>query len=224
MSASTRGEPQPQALALLSPYSRQASATESSAAPSQSTFASGARLLARDVALDRERRRQRHQPEPEQPRRVQRLDDQARDHEPDAAADAERGADPADRGRTRSGGNVSRMIPNASGKIPPPTPWITRPRDEHAERRRERAHHAAGGERPAAPWSARGRGRRGRRACRRSASRPTPRAGSRSGSTRPTPASAPNSRWISGRAGETTVCESANAIPASSRDRKTTRV
>ena len=28
---------------------------------------------------------------------------------------------------TRSGGNVSRMIPNASGKIPPPTPWITRP-------------------------------------------------------------------------------------------------
>ena len=28
---------------------------------------------------------------------------------------------------TRSGGNVSRMIPNASGKIPPPTPWMTRP-------------------------------------------------------------------------------------------------
>ncbi len=28
---------------------------------------------------------------------------------------------------TRSAGNVSRMIPNASGKIPPPAPWITRP-------------------------------------------------------------------------------------------------
>ena len=28
---------------------------------------------------------------------------------------------------TRSGGNVSRMIPNASGKMPPPTPWMTRP-------------------------------------------------------------------------------------------------
>ncbi len=35
------GEPQPHALALLSPYSRHASATESSAAPSQSTRASG---------------------------------------------------------------------------------------------------------------------------------------------------------------------------------------
>ena len=28
---------------------------------------------------------------------------------------------------TRSGGNASRMIPNASGKIPPPTPWMMRP-------------------------------------------------------------------------------------------------
>ena len=36
-----RGEPQPHALALLSPNSSAASATESSAAPSQSTFASG---------------------------------------------------------------------------------------------------------------------------------------------------------------------------------------
>ena len=27
----------------------------------------------------------------------------------------------------RSGGNVSRMIPNASGKTPPATPWMTRP-------------------------------------------------------------------------------------------------
>ena len=36
--------------------------------------------------------------------------------------------------------------------------------------------------------------------------------------------SAPYSRWISGRAGETTVCESANAIPASSSEMKTTRV
>ena len=41
VNASTRGEPQPHALALLSPYSRLASATDSSAAPSQSTFASG---------------------------------------------------------------------------------------------------------------------------------------------------------------------------------------
>ena len=48
---------------------------------------------------------------------------------------------------TRSGGNVSRMIPNASGKMPPPTPWMTRPSDQHAERRRQRAHRAAGGER-----------------------------------------------------------------------------
>ena len=29
---------------------------------------------------------------------------------------------------TLSGGNVSRMIPNASGKTPPATPWITRPK------------------------------------------------------------------------------------------------
>ena len=28
---------------------------------------------------------------------------------------------------TLSGGKVSRMIPNASGKTPPATPWITRP-------------------------------------------------------------------------------------------------
>ena len=28
---------------------------------------------------------------------------------------------------TRSRGNSSRMIPNASGKTPPPTPWMTRP-------------------------------------------------------------------------------------------------
>ncbi len=28
---------------------------------------------------------------------------------------------------TRSGGNVSRMIPKASGNTPPATPWITRP-------------------------------------------------------------------------------------------------
>ena len=28
---------------------------------------------------------------------------------------------------TRSRGNSSRMIPNASGKIPPAAPWITRP-------------------------------------------------------------------------------------------------
>ena len=33
---------------------------------------------------------------------------------------------------TRSGGNVSRMIPNASGKTPPATPWITRPRSARA--------------------------------------------------------------------------------------------
>ena len=28
---------------------------------------------------------------------------------------------------TRSRGNSSRTIPNASGKMPPPAPWITRP-------------------------------------------------------------------------------------------------
>jgi hypothetical protein len=28
---------------------------------------------------------------------------------------------------TRSCGKVSRMIPNASGKMPPPTPWMMRP-------------------------------------------------------------------------------------------------
>ena len=37
-------------------------------------------------------------------------------------------------------------------------------------------------------------------------------------------ASAPYSRWISGRAGETTVCDSANAVAASSSEKKTTRV
>src|SRR5215213_645267 len=33
---------------------------------------------------------------------------------------------------TLSGGNVSRMIPNASGNTPPATPWITRPRISNA--------------------------------------------------------------------------------------------
>ena len=28
---------------------------------------------------------------------------------------------------TRSDGNSSRTIPNASGKMPPPAPWMTRP-------------------------------------------------------------------------------------------------
>ena len=125
---------------------------------------------------------------------------------------------------TRSGGKVSRMIPNASGKIPPPTPWMTRPSDEHAERRRERAHRAAGREDQqherqdpaAAEQVAELADDRRRDRGREQVAGEDPRA--------PTPASAPYSRWISGRAGETTVCESANAIPASNSDRKTTRV
>ena len=39
---------------------------------------------------------------------------------------------------TRSRGNSSRTIPNASGKMPPPAPWITRPTIIRTERARQR--------------------------------------------------------------------------------------
>ena len=44
---------------------------------------------------------------------------------------------------TRSGGNVSRTMPKASGNTPPATPWITRPTSSSSIECAERAHHAA---------------------------------------------------------------------------------
>ena len=104
-------------------------------------------LLARDVAVDGERGRQGHQAEPEQPRRVERFDDQAGDHEPDAAADAERGADPADRGRHPLGREGLADDPEREREDAAADALDDAAEHEHAERRRERAHRAAGGER-----------------------------------------------------------------------------
>ena len=47
---------------------------------------------------------------------------------------------------TRSRGNSSRTIPNASGKIAPPRPWIDAGADHHRERRREGRDQRSGGE------------------------------------------------------------------------------
>ena len=55
------------------------------------------------------------------------VDDRAREHDPEAAADPEdRGDQRRSRAARARGGNSSRMIPNASGKIAPPAPWMTR--------------------------------------------------------------------------------------------------
>ena len=47
---------------------------------------------------------------------------------------------------TRSRGNSSRMMPNASGKIAPPRPWITRAGDHHRQRRCESGERCPAGE------------------------------------------------------------------------------
>ena len=107
------------------------------------------------------------------------VDDDAADHEPEAAADRRERREQPDAPGTRSRGNSSRMIPKQSGKMPPPTPCMTRPATTIRECRPERGDDRAGGEREPARSRAAGACRTCRRAGRRAACRPRPRAGSR---------------------------------------------
>ena len=131
-SAIVLGEPQPHEFASVTPEQQRARGqADSSAAPSQSTR--GPRRAAtrgHDAAPTPNAAGSAMSPIQNSQATPSVVDDHARDQQPDAAADAERRAQPPIALATRSGGNVSRMIPNASGKMPPPTPWIDAPGDE----------------------------------------------------------------------------------------------
>ena len=81
----------------------------------------------RDEPPGAERGRDDHgEREPEEPLPAEVLDDEAAEDDADPAADPEDGRDQPDPAGDPSGGNSSRMIPNESGKMPPPAPWISR--------------------------------------------------------------------------------------------------
>ena len=80
---------------------------------------------------------------------------------------------------TRSRGNSSRMMPNASGKTAPPTPWSTRAAIMTADRARERSDERAGRERERARSRACAPCRTCRRGVRAPGSPPTRSAGRR---------------------------------------------
>ena len=123
-----RGSPQPHVEPWLIATSTATSHDDSSAAPTQLTRPgdltgdSGTKKKVAIVAMTT-----RDEREPEQPVVGERVDDRAREHDaqpPPMPRIAEISAIPC---ATRSRGNSSRMIPNASGKIAPPAPWMTRP-------------------------------------------------------------------------------------------------
>ena len=115
---------------------------------------------------------------------------------------------------TLCGGNSSRMIPKLSGKIAAPAPWSARNTisvlDVRGERGAERRERRTSPARSPASASCRGR----RRACRGSASAPTSSRRKLVTSQVVHSGDVSNSRWKNGSAGTTSVCISANEMPA----------
>ena len=130
-------EPQPQLVAWLTASSTAVRPTDISARGEPVDLARrlDRRLGHEAPAWPRDATDDRDQREPEQPVVGEVVDDRPRRARRRAPPPIPSSADispmpPA----TRSRGNSSRMIPKASGKMPPPTPWITRPTTITADR------------------------------------------------------------------------------------------
>ena len=205
---------------------------EQQAAPASADSSSGAEPVDPPGRLDRRLGHEEHgrdrrdhdedEREPEQPVVAERVDDRAGEHDARARRRC-RGSPRSARCRcaTRSRGNSSRMIPNASGKIAPPTPWMTRATistpmivRERGEQRADAEHderddeHALLAEHVAEAADDRRQDRGAEQVRRQHPGRPPS-------------AEACSSRWISGSAGATSDCSSAN-VTAAERERRRT--